>query len=111
MSREEPEGEQGFGDARTSADGRILQSLYDLSDDTAEELADRYVGGFDDVLRSFVRRHEDSIRPALTPKLLEYTRALDASGLGYVGFVQTDQNNFLCVFSTADLHATERTHM
>ena len=35
-------------------------------------------------------------------------RALDASGLSYVGFMQTDMDNFLCIFSTADLHATER---
>eukprot|EP01084_Bolivina_argentea_P077774 141101_1 len=36
-------------------------------------------------------------------------KALNDAGMSYVGFVETDKNNYLCVFSTADLTATERT--
>eukprot|EP00484_Ammonia_sp_Unknown_P028189 CAMPEP_0197025448 /NCGR_PEP_ID=MMETSP1384-20130603/5784_1 /TAXON_ID=29189 /ORGANISM="Ammonia sp." /LENGTH=884 /DNA_ID=CAMNT_0042453977 /DNA_START=20 /DNA_END=2674 /DNA_ORIENTATION=+ len=35
--------------------------------------------------------------------------ALDKAGFDYVGFLETDKDNYLAVFSTADLTATERT--
>ncbi len=35
-------------------------------------------------------------------------KALDEARMSYVGFVETDKHNYLCVFSSADLDATER---